>query len=632
MHPGIIAAAPEQEAPHDRSAEPAPEFQSQPPVAPSAQLQQPAPDQESPAAQTLQQKSPIKSVITSETKKGQVALNFDDADVYSVIQTVFADILGQNYIIDQRVKGKVTFRTTSPVAVENILPLMEVILRLNGIAMVEEGGLFRIIPMSDAPREPAPISYGRDPESVQSSGKALLQVMPIRYLQSSEMVKLITPFVSANAVVVDVPKSNHIIIVDTDSNVKRLLKLVGLFDNEQQKDKGLQVFIYNVQNGKAKDMATLLQQIFLSSKPPAEKAPVKPAAPAGQQPQPAVLAVAPAVAEISQMTGGALVSESTKIYSDDTLSIVIIVATAEDFATIKKTIDKIDVVPRQVLIEGVIAQVSLIDNMSLGLAWSLKGTLGDVLSSTVGFNLSSLEAAKKGGGSGFTFTGIDPGGQVRAMISALATKSKAKLLAAPHLLVSDNREARIQVGQQVPIVTSETYGSSTIAPQRTIQYKDIGIILKVKPRISEGGLISIELSQEISTYETIRLFQADETQIILHKTDVTTNLVVQDNQTIIIGGLIREDTSASNTGIPWFNKIPFLGYLFGNTADDNNKTEIVILLTPRMIKSVQDVTDVTGEYVDRFSALGPEKLRIREPAGYKIKGGNVPEKKTGGGE
>ena len=92
------------------------------------------------------------------------------------------------------------------------------------------------------------------------------------------------------------------------------------------------------------------------------------------------------------------------------------------------------------------------------------------------------------------------------MFSAMATKSKAKLLAAPQILVSDNREARIQVGQQVPIVTSETYGSTTIAPQRTIQYKDIGIILKVKPRINEGGLVSIELSQEISTYETITAY------------------------------------------------------------------------------------------------------------------------------
>ena len=261
--------------------------------------------------------------------------------------------------------------------------------------------------------------------------------------------------------------------------------------------------------------------------------------------------------------------------------------------------------------------------MSLGLAWSLKGTLGGILSTTIGLNTASLASPTAGKSAGFTFTGIDPSGEVRALISALATVSKAKLLAAPHILVSDNREARIQVGQQVPIVTSETYGSTTIAPQRTIQYKDIGIILKVKPRVNEGGLVSIEISQEISNYETITLY-ADEQQIILNKTDASTNLVVQDNQTIIIGGLIREDTSASNTGIPWLNKIPILKYLFGNTDDSSRRQEIVILLTPRVIKSIQDISDVTGEYVGKFSDV--DRSNIRKTGERFIKGVKMPEK------
>lgn len=565
---------------------------------------------------------PHQAAMPAARSGQQVSLNFDDADVYSVIQTVFANILRKNYVIDPRVKGRVTFRSIAPVAEENVLPLMEVILRLNGIAMVEESGLFRIIPMSDAAREPAPVVYGSDPQGVQLSGKALLQVIPIRFLQSSEMVKLITPFVSTNAVVVDIPKSNHMIIVDTDSNIKRILKLIALFDNEQQKEKLPQVFVYNVQNGKAKDMATLLQQIFLGAKPPADAAPPRAATPGTQPPAATPAARAPVVVA-SQLTGGeALVSDTTKIYSDDILNTVIIVATAEDFAKIKQTIDRIDIVPRQVLIEGLIAAVNLTDNMSLGLAWSLKGTLGGILSTTIGLNTASLVSPTAGKSAGFTFTGIDPSGEVRALISALATVSKAKLLAAPHILVSDNREARIQVGQQVPIVTSETYGSTTIAPQRTIQYKDIGIILKVKPRVNEGGLVSIEISQEISNYETITLY-ADEQQIILNKTDASTNLVVQDNQTIIIGGLIREDTSTANTGIPWLNKIPILKYLFGNTDDTRRRQEIVILLTPRVVKSIQDISDVTGEYVGKFSDI--DRSNIRKTGERFIRGITVPE-------
>jgi general secretion pathway protein D len=395
--------------------------------------------------------------------------------------------------------------------------------------------------------------------------------------------------------------------------------LINLFDNEQQKEKRPQVFVYNVQNGKSKDVAALLNQIFIGSRPSVEKVPARLATPAGQQPQAAPAQAQPVVAVAPQLTGDALVSEITKIYSDDILNAIIIVATAEDFTTIKQTIDKIDIVPRQVLIEAIIASVDLTDNMSLGIAWSLKASLGDALMSTIGLNLP-VTAPTSGG---FSFTAIDPGGQMRAMISALATHGKARLISTPHIIVSDNREARIQVGKQVPIITSETYGSTNVSQQRNIQYKDIGTILKVKPRINEGGLVSVELSQEISDYETISLY-SNETQIIVNKVDVTSNLVVQDNQTIVIGGLIREKTSTSNTGIPWLNKIPILGYLFGNTIDDSTQQEIVILLTPRVMKSIQDASDVTSEYTERYIDMDLNTMKVKE----KIKGNKAPESNT----
>ena len=199
-------------------------------------------------------------------RRGQYTLNFDDADVYTIIQTVFGEILKVNYVVDPRVKGRVTFRAVAPVPAENVLPLMEVILRLNGIGIVEETGLYRIVPIGDIAKEPSPVSYGRDPGKIQITGKALLQVVPIIYVQSSEALKLITPFASNNAVLIDVPKSNQIIIVDTDANVKRLLKLIEVFDNDKLKQRKPQVFVYQVQNSKAKDIATLLQQIFTGGK------------------------------------------------------------------------------------------------------------------------------------------------------------------------------------------------------------------------------------------------------------------------------------------------------------------------------------------------------------------------------
>lgn len=540
--------------------------------------------------------------------RSQVSLNFDDADVYEVVQTIFGTVLKVNYIVDPRVKGRVTFRSVAPVSHEKVLPLMEVILRLNGVAVVEESGLYRIIPISEIAREPAAIGIGRVADSVKLQGTALLQVIPISYMMSTEMVRLITPFLSTNAAVIDVPKSNQIVVVDTDANVKRILQLVSIFDSEQQKQKGPQVFVYHVQNSKAKDIAAILQQIFLGAKAPASP-PAPITTPAmrtlpGQstsQPshgQPASPTIHTASLHRASASGAeALVSDITKIFANEIINAVIVFGTPEDYEIIKDTIKKIDIVPRQVIIEGVIAQISMTDSMSLGLAWTINAEIG-LTSGKINFNPANLLPAKLPG-SGFSYVGTDAAGSIKAVISALASQSKAKLLASPHILVSDNREARIQVGQSVPIPTSETYGSSTIAPQRTIQYKDIGIILKVKPQINDSGLVSLDIAQEVSTYSTVLLY-ADEKQIVLDKTEATTTLTVQDGQTIIIGGLIREDNSKARAGIPFLSKIPVLGYLFGNTDQEEKRNEIIILLTPHVMKTQRDATEVTAGFVDKF--------------------------------
>jgi type II secretory pathway component GspD/PulD (secretin) len=544
--------------------------------------------------------------------QGNVSLNFDDADVYSVIQTVFNEILKVNYIIDPRVKGRVTFRSIAPVPFENVLPLMEVILRLNGVAVVEENGLYRIIPISDLAREPSAINIGRNAEKVSIKGKALLQVIPIEYLQSSEVVKLVTPFISTSAVIVDMPKTNHIIIVDTDANVKRLLQMINIFDTEQQKKKGPQVFVHQVQNGKAKDIGTLLQQIFLSAKPTVT---------AQTGVSGAQVSAPVARPQTSQLTGvggaEALVSDVAKIFSDEILNAIIILGTPEDYKIIKETIVKLDLVPRQVLIEGAIASIQLTDKMSLGLAWSLKTNLFGLDAVTIALNPNQL-SSDTSTTSGLSLVGIDSGNQVRAVINALASNSKAKLLASPHIMVSDNREARIQVGQQVPIPTSESYGTTggvAPVPIRTIQYKDIGIILKVKPQINDSGLVAMQISQEVSTYTKDTLY-SNEVQIILNKTEASTNLVVQDGQTIVIGGLIREDDSKARQGIPFLSKIPILGYLFGNTDDENLRTELVILLTPHVIKSQKDVTSITNKLLDKMT---DEQMNKEVKKGIQIK-------------
>ncbi len=352
---------------------------------------------------------PFASGRTGARAGGMISLNFDDADVYSVVQTVFGEILRVNYVIDQRVKGRVTFRSVAPVAVDQVLPLMEVILRLNGMGVVEESGLYRIVPIGDVAKEPAQVTMGRDPNKIVVQGKSIIQVVPISYSSSSEIIKLVTPFLTATAIVIDVPTMNHIIIVDTDANVKRILNILNFFDSEETKMKKPQVYVYHIQNSKAKDVANILQQIFgtstvmssssttttttftgtsSSSPPGGTMSPTQPAA------RPTVPPPGPQAGSTSgSNTGGSLISSATKIIPDENLNLLVVLALPEDYEIIKEAVKSIDIIPRQVVIEGVIAAVNLVDDLSLGISWALQfkpGGMGGVLGGVdgiVGFNV-----------------------------------------------------------------------------------------------------------------------------------------------------------------------------------------------------------------------------------------------------
>ncbi|MEN6616849.1 MAG: secretin N-terminal domain-containing protein, partial [Syntrophorhabdus sp.] len=339
---------------------------------------------------------PPRPAAVTRPNAGRISLNFDDADIFSVIQTIFGEILKVNYVVDQRVKGRVTFRSVAPVSIDQVLPIMETILRINGVGVVEESGLYRIVPISDVAKEPAQIKFGRDPDKIFIQGKSIIQVVPLMHVHSSETIKLLTPFLTSTAVVVDLPNINHLIIVDTDSNVKRLLTLINFFDGEQTKLKKPQISVYNIQNGKAKDVAAILQQVLLSAKAP--ERPVTTTTTTGGTTPPAQSPAAQPKPPVT--TGGAtpaggdmLVSPITKIIADENLNALIILSTPEDYEFIKTAITRIDVIPRQVLIEGVIAEVTLKDELKLGISWALQfqpGNIGGVLGAvdaTVGFNV-----------------------------------------------------------------------------------------------------------------------------------------------------------------------------------------------------------------------------------------------------
>ena len=557
---------------------------------------------------------------------GPVSFFFDDADIFEVVQTVFGDILKVNYLIDPRVKGKVNFRTITPIPREEVLPVMETILRINGIGFVEEKGMYRIIPLTDVSKELVYSQVGKDP------GKVALELFTFKNVNLKEAMPDIENAIGLNVQggtvkILPIQRLNALLaITSTKEQMDYLRKWVETFDGMFAEARP-KVMVYPLQNSKAGPVAAMLQSILggggggsTAAAPAAPRPAVAGGtAPAVSQPVPQAPRTSSAV-----VSGGSgfLVSPETRIFADEINNTLVVLATPGDYAFIEETIKKIDVLPRQVVIEGLLARVDLTDNLSFGFSWSLSTDVkisgikpfvnpislgGDIAVNPQGLDVTKLP------GQGFTFVGTDSKNKIRAVITALAQESKAKILAAPHILVSDNREARIQVGQQIPLATSATTSplsstgtTVTNTTTSTIQYKDIGIILKVKPQINDSGLISLEVTQEVSSQGT-DVNIAGQSFASINKTEATTTLVAQDGETIIIGGLIREDVTKAKDGIPYLSKIPLLGNLFGTTTDNTTRAELIILLTPHVIKSAQDAGAVTSGYVDQYKGTTKDK-------------------------
>lgn len=569
------------------------------------------------ASEVTRPERPERTVQPPKTKKQPqaeptVSFFFDDADVFEVAQTVFGDILKVNYIIDPQVKGRVNFRTVTPIPKKDVLSVMEIILRLNGIGFVEEAGLYRILPLPNVSKELVYSQIGKPPEKVAIEMFAfenldLQEAMPdienALGLHLKEGLVRIIPIMRLNALIV---------VASSMEQMDYIRKWVKVFDDMFSVARA-KIFVYPLQNSKAEHIASLLQSIFSGTASTSTSAATpKPSAPPAAAGAATARRTGPAA---SVSGGGSFVSEETKVFADEITNSLIILATPSDYSFIEETIRKLDTIPRQVVIECLIAEIRLTDDLEFGFAWSLQTDIeisglkpfdNDIdLDADMGQNASELASEL---GSGFTFVATDPSGIVRARLEALAQDSRAEVLASPHILVLDNREARIQIGDQVPIATSETAVSGTTDIQRTIQYKDTGVILEVTPQINEGGLVTLELSQEVSTYSLQTIFGSD--QVVISKREAVTNMIAQDGQTVVIGGLIQELKNKTREGIPFLKDIPLLGYLFGSTRDQFERRELVILLTPHVLRNQQETNTISSGYIQRIQGAEDERKKL----------------------
>ncbi len=313
--------------------------------------------------------------------------------------------------------------------------------------------------------------------------------------------------------------------------------------------------------------------------------------------------------------GGTSPKEGVRIIPDEENNLLVVVAPPHEWNIISRILKSLDVMPRQVLNEVLIAEVRLTDELKYGVEFTLglsptpppttTGTNGTSTTTTAaaatpGLTLVSPAGAVFSASGGFQFVIADALNKVRGLINLLASQGRADILASPHIMAANNQEARIQIGEDVPIKTSESVpliSQATSFQTSTVQYRSTGIILSVKPQINAKGQVTLEITQEVSSAQDIRI---GETSPRISVRQAKTTLTTADNQTVVLGGLIREDRIKTKAGIPGLSKIPLLGSLFGSEGVKKEKTELLVLITPRIVANLEEGARVTHEMKDRM--------------------------------
>lgn len=357
---------------------------------------------------------------------------------------------------------------------------------------------------------------------------------------------------------------------------------------------------------------------------------------------------------------GSAPKEGVRIIPDDENNLLVVVAPPHEWNIISRILKQLDIMPRQVLNEVLIAEVRLTDDLKYGIEFLLGGAPQAVQTSTgttsggtvpsgllvagsqQGTNTtitgpsggttnisqapttlsgvtSSAATATFTAAGGFTFLAVDAANKLRGLINLLAAEGKVEILASPHIMAANNQEARIQIGSDVPTLTSQSVpliSQTTSFQTSTVQYRSTGIILSVKPQINAKGLVTLDIAQEVSNVDTTTSTVSGSPTFTVRS--AKTSLTTADNQTVVLGGLIREDKSRTQAGIPGLRKMPVLGPLFGSDAIHKERTELLVLITPHIVTNMEEGARITQDMKDKINldeALPEQRRPGSSPAG-----------------
>lgn len=482
--------------------------------------------------------------------------------------------------------------------------------------------------------------HSSDPADVARELDALFKSSGLFNWTGTEAIKIHTlPIPRLGAVLVGA--SNQRLVEAAEQWVKAL-------DSAPRNGLAAFVHVHPVANGSATRLAELLQQVFTGTSSGATGASTttgqtRPAgAPAttttttsggvgsSTSNQPTTTISRGNVPTAQGVTGGGPgLGGQIQIIPDEFTNSLIIRASAADYQQLKRVIDRLDTVPRQVLIQVMVAEVSLNDTLQYGVEWWVRQRASNNGRSWTG--MWGLDGSIRppttgqvtGTGSGLNYTILNGAGQVIGLLNLLGKDTNVNVLSAPHVLASDGKLAKIEVGNDEPVITqtvsTPTTNTGTLTTSNAVQYRPTGILLEVKPNISASGLVTMNISQEVSSRAGSVSVGGSEYPNF-SKRKVATDVTVEEGKSIVIAGLIQDRGEGGVTGVPGLKDIPLFGALFGTTNKQRNKTELIMTITPYIVKTRDEGERLTRAFQDSLGELkeriGSDKLSIelRQPA------------------
>ena len=518
-----------------------------------------------------------------------LTLDFKDADIHALIKYI-SEATGRNFITDPTVKGKVTVYSPVKISPDEAFETFVSILRVQGYAVQKSGTAYKIVPLKEGLGQGEDAAVGRKMGSELET--VVTQIVPLKVGVAATLAKILKsrdeeyakkgrPTVS---LVLADERTNSLLIYGDPEAIGMARDAVGSLDIPTPKGKG-DVHLISLSNAKAEDLAQVINTLVERQR----------------------------AAGTEDQKPDTVLSKDIKVVADKSTNSLVVTARPDEFEALSNIVAKLDVVRKQVFIEALIMEVSSEASFSFGINWAIGGNTGDAaIVGGVSLNEGAVSLSSSGANKTVSLpAGVSIGAilkdaitvgntsyNIQSILNAVRGNSDVDVLATPQLLTLDNEEASVEVVDNIPFTKESTTRNDNDFTTQSMDYKDVGVKLKITPRISDDGSLRLEVEQEVSrvTQGLITLTNGD--QLVAPTTRkrlVKTTILLQDSQTAVIGGLLDDQKTYNQSEVPGLGSIPVLGWLFKSRNKKSTQTNLFIFITPKVIRNAADSADLTRE-------------------------------------